>query len=648
MSANSPLQSPSVYDPDRSTDPPLAPLAQVADLLGAVSDACLILDGAGRIVYANERAATLAQCPREHLLEQSAWAVLPASVVEPLRCAHERVTDRGGVVAESIRLESGSVFDARVTALGSLVAMVLIEDGAQDQAVVFDNIHDAVLIMDENTRIVDWNPAAEQIFGYSRAEALGRSPEFFHDPALEGRLEQEIVDVLRRDGRWSGQVPYRRKDGVDGVADVLIVEHRDASGALRGYIGVNRDATDRVRSEVAARASEDQLRHAQKMEAVGRLAGGVAHDFNNILTVITSYAEILRGEFAEGDPRRRDVDEVLKATTRAVGLTRQLLTVGRRQRIKPSLVDPAAVVTDLAAVLRQIAGQRVEIALQASSNEWLVRVDQAQFEQVIVNLASNAREAMHAGGVLGIHVARAIITDGDLERRALRAAHEGEESMSPERPGEYVVLSVSDTGAGMSRETRRRIFEPFFTTKAVGRGAGLGLATVYAVATHAGGHVRVRSAPGEGTTIEVYLPRALPDRASGERVSRAVSVVVEGGTETILIVEDEMSVRLSVRRILERVGYQVLEARHGTDALKLWRERRAEIALVLSDVIMPEMGGLELATALRREDPTVRILFMSGYTGTTEDGHPIATATPLLQKPFDGSELLQAVREQLD
>jgi two-component system, cell cycle sensor histidine kinase and response regulator CckA len=645
-------QSPSAGSPSFTPSSDLG--AELIPLLDAISDACMLLDAGGRVRFANARVAQVLGVEIDEVVDADAWELLTDEMREPLRRAHARVLESGVPALERVRTWSGRRLYARLAPLAGDVVVLFVNPAQRDHALVFDNIHDGVLVMDPDSRIVDWNPAAERIYGYSRAEALGRTPAFFHHPSVGDRLEKEIREALLDTGRWAGALPFRTKLGRDGVADVIVVEQRDEAGALLGFVGVNRDATERVRAESALRASEEQLRQAQKMEAVGRLAGGVAHDFNNILTVVTSYAELLRATLAEDDARRRDVDEVLKATSRAVTLTRQLLAFGRRQRVRPTLLDPSGVVSDMSTMLRQLVGERVELALTVPIGHGWVRCDQGQLEQVVMNLAVNARDAMPDGGVLAVEVAPETLTAEDIVRRTTSPTDGGEEAVSPEAPGDYVVVRVSDTGAGMSPEVRRRIFEPFFTTKGTGRGTGLGLATVYAIVTQSGGHLRVRSAPGEGTTIEAYLPRAVPQEGELEREGKTSSgdESVRGGTETILVVEDESAVRLSVRRILERAGYAVLEARHGGDALRLWRERKGEVALVLSDVMMPEMGGLELAAALRAEAAKVRILFMSGYTGAadpTDPASPLASvAGPLLQKPFESAQLLREVRRQLD
>ena len=638
MTTNRPLDRRASFD---DSDPMRQVPSGLTTLVSGLAEGCLVLDDAGRIVLANARAARLLGREADSLVGKSAWTTLPSSVADPIRAALQ--SGDPDALVHPVRLAMRRGVEAKLVALDTGVAVLLVEVGARDHTVVFDEIRDAVVLMDDTSRILDWNAGAARLFGFARAEVLGRTPELFHHAVPQSAMRAG----LRRHGRWFGELGFRRRDGSEGVADAALVERRDDTGVLTGYVGVYRDATDRVRQERDQHASEDQLRHAQKMEAVGRLAGGVAHDFNNILTVITSYAELLRADHPEGDPRRRDADEILKATARAAALTRQLLAFGRRRRAAPAALNPAAVVEEMSPMLRQLAGERVEVVVEAPHDVGFVCLDQAQLEQIVMNLAVNARDAMPRGGVLCVELAAETLSEEAVATRARHAAEE-DEAVTPERPGEFVIVRVADTGEGMPPEIRRRIFEPFFTTKGVGRGTGLGLATVYAAVMQAGGHLRVRSALGHGTTIEAWLPRAAAPFEQPARPDAIDQLRAGGGSETILVVEDETAVRLSVHRILERAGYQVLEARHGRDALRVWRERRGEIALVLSDVIMPEMGGLDLAAMLRAEDPSVRLLFMSGYTGTDEDETPLPASIPLLHKPFEGAELLRVVREMLD
>ena len=425
----------------------------------------------------------------------------------------------------------------------------------------------------------------------------------------------------------------------DGAIRTLVVEQvrlRTPDGTTEGFIGVIDDVTER-------RALEDQLRRSQKLEAVGQLAGGVAHDFNNLLTVIGNYGQFLKQELAPGTRGRADLEELLNATRRATSLTRQLLTFGRKQIAAPKLLAPNDVIRGVEEMVRQLIGEHIALVVDLEPRAGRVLADPSQLEQILVNLAVNARDAMPSGGQLTIETSTMRLGPSDL----LSPAPSGAVPAIRGSAGEHVVVRVTDTGLGMDEETQRRVFEPFFTTKPQGRGTGLGLATIYGIVAQAGGRLCLRSAPGRGTTIEVYLPRqaADPPEHVAPEAPNVSSLLT--GSETILVAEDEAAVRESVRRILERAGYSVIEARHGADALLLWRERRDEIALVLTDLVMPEMRGGELAECVRASDPDAKIIYMSGYASEAARS-TVSPNDTLITKPFDADTLLRAVRDALD
>ncbi|MCL4234834.1 MAG: response regulator, partial [Deltaproteobacteria bacterium] len=428
-------------------------------------------------------------------------------------------------------------------------------------------------------------------------------------PTLEGRA-------------CSGEFRVLHADGSERVmrASVRPILER---GKVVGVTGFGIDVTEQ-------RRTEEQLRAAMKMEAVGRLAGGVAHDFNNVLTVIKSYTEMAISDLREDHPIQPDLKEVHAAAERAAALTRQLLAFSRKQVLEIVVVDLNALVTDMRRMLSRLIGEDIAIDLRPAHDLWPVKADAGQLEQVVMNLAVNARDAMPRGGRLVI------------ETRNVQSA--GDDGLPP---GEWVMLGVTDNGVGMSPDVAARVFEPFFTTKATGKGTGLGLATVYGIVTQSDGHITVESAPGQGTTFRVLLPRthdALPAREW-----RDVPLVSVRGHETLLLVEDEEPVRRLVGRILTNAGYRVIEAANGDDALRMSERMRCEIPLVVSDVVMPGVHGLELEERLRALCPNVRILFMSGYD---QDEVAVRVSerprTEFLQKPFQKRELLEKVRRILD
>jgi nitrogen-specific signal transduction histidine kinase/ActR/RegA family two-component response regulator len=393
-------------------------------------------------------------------------------------------------------------------------------------------------------------------------------------------------------------------------------------------IGVSLDVT--ARHEL-----EDRLRQAQKMEAVGRLAGGVAHDFNNLLQVIQGHARFALEALPEPGDLREDLEAVYAASERAARLTRQLLAFSRKQILQPRELDLNAVVRGVMPMLGRLIGEDIAVVTHLAPRLGAVTADPAQLEQVLVNLAVNARDAMPEGGTLGIETADVALDAAACERRD-----------GPVAPGAYVRLAVRDTGAGMDEATRARAFEPFFTTKAPGKGTGLGLATVYGIVRQSGGCVTVSSAPGAGTTVVVELPRT----SAPEPARPAADAPAPGrGTGTVLLVEDDATVRQFVRRVLEWQGYAVLEAAHGPDALRVAAEHGGRIDLVLTDVVMPGMSGRALAEALTASRPGLRVLFMSGYTDDEILRRGLGTTgVALLEKPFTAEALRDAVRRELD
>ena len=392
--------------------------------------------------------------------------------------------------------------------------------------------------------------------------------------------------------------------------------------------------TNMQKSQQEHKTLEERLRQAHKMEAVGRLAGGVAHDFNNLLTIIRGHSDLLLDRGSLEDSQRHSLDQIQKAAGKAVSMTRQLLAFSRMQVLQPVVLDLNAVVTDLGKMLPRLIGEDIEYAFVPDPKLAPVKADPGQIEQVLMNLVVNSRDAMPSGGTITVRTKNALIDTMEAQRRA------------PMAPGEYVLLSVSDTGSGMNAETKAHIFEPFFTTKEVGKGTGLGLATVYGVVKQSGGFVWVESAPGEGSTFEIYLPCAAGNTARLEAEEKPTAIA--RGHETILVVEDEVDVRELACEFLRVTGYSVLQARNGVEALDIIRRHSSKIDLILSDVVMPKMGGTELASRLRSTRSNAKLLLMSGYSeyvAQTQGEDPAQTL--MLPKPFSRSSLIEKVREAL-
>ena len=474
------------------------------------------------------------------------------------------------------------------------------------------------------------NPALARMYGYELPEELMASVkdigrQIYVDPSRREEFkrlmeEQNIVQGF--------EYQVYRKDGSKIWLSENVRAVRDSSGAILYYEGMVEDITER-------KQLEDQLRRAQKMEAIGQLAGGVAHDFNNLLMVIQGYSEAILARLDPAEPLRKNAEEIQKATERAASLTRQLLAFSRMQVLRPQVLDLNAVVTELGKMLPRLIREDIELRIVPGAFLGRVKADQSQIEQVILNLAVNARDAMPRGGKLTIETTSVELSD------EYARGHTGV------RPGKYAMLAVSDTGVGMDSETQAHIFEPFFTTKELGKGTGLGLATVYGVVKQSSGWIWVYSEVGKGTTFKIYLPQ-VDEQLQAPEPSKTRSQA-PGGTETILVVEDQDSIRELTREFLKDSGYTILEARNGTEALQLAERYEGTIDLLVTDVVMPNMGGRELAHRLSVVRPLIKVLYMSGYAENSAAESGILDHTSVwLQKPFSLNTLLHKVREGLD
>ena len=495
-------------------------------------------------------------------------------------------------------------------------AAAQLEESEQRYRSLFDQHPDAVFSLGPNAEFLSANTMCGVISGFAPGELIGSSfAPLIVPESLEFVLERFRAAVGGIPQSYQAAIVNKRGYRVDiDVANIPIL----VGGKVVGVFGVAKDLT-------ARNTLEAQLRQSQKMETVGQLAGGVAHDFNNILASISGFAELLRDDLEVGDPRRADAEEIVKGTRRGAELTKQLLAFSRKQVLQPVTVDLNLVVEETAAMLRPLLGAALHLVTLPAATQAPVFADRTQLEQVLVNLALNARDAMPGGGTLTIEVG----------------------IVPPEgtSPGQ-VTLEVSDTGAGMAPEVASRAFEPFFTTKPVGQGTGLGLATVHGIVQQSGGTVELRTAPGAGTTFAVSLPLAEPVLAIDEPVADAAPAAVAG---TVLLVEDEEAVRSIAQRILERAGYQVLTARHGADALRALADAPTKVDVLLSDVAMPEMGGVELAALVAAQSPGIGVVLMSGYAnaavGAIGKGEAVHR---FLAKPFTAPALLGALREAMD
>jgi PAS domain S-box-containing protein len=534
--------------------------------------------------------------------------------------------------------------EADLTALGELAATAVAEielrEGFGDRkhslaerlrlAAIIEATPDLALVADPEGEIAYLNRGGRKILGIPEGSDLtwARISSFFPAWAYD-LLAREWIPKAIRDGAWSGELTLLARDGREVPVSLVIIAHRGEEGAVTCLSMLARDLTAHKRLEA-------QIRQSLKLDAVGRLAGGVAHDFNNLLTAIRGHTELLLEDLAPADPLRADLEEIRRSAERAALLTRQLLAFSRKQVLQPRLLDLRQSLPTMAGVLRRRLGEANDLLIEFAPDLGRVKVDPDQLEAVLSSLVHNARDAMPAGGVVRITASNATLDDGFSRRFPYRV-----------QPGPYVLLTVQDEGIGMDEVTQERIFEPFFTTKEPGKGTGLGLSTVYGIVKQSGGYIWADSAVGRGATMQIYLPRV----EEGEVVPPA-ALGAEGGeartAETILLVEDEDAVRSLARRILERRGYTVLEARHGMEALQVAESFTSTIHLLLTDLTMPEMNGRVLAERLAVLRPGMRVLFMSGYTeddifrrGALEAG------AAFLEKPFTPKSLSDKVRDTL-
>jgi two-component system, cell cycle sensor histidine kinase and response regulator CckA len=493
---------------------------------------------------------------------------------------------------------------------------------------ISENAADMIAVVAPDGRRLYNSPACARILGFSNEELENTS--FFEQVHPDDRQLAEQAAKEATSGSEGRTVQYRmrHKDGSWHVIESGASAILDAQNQVEKLVIVNRDVSER-------RQLEEKFRQAQKMEAVGRLSGGVAHDFNNLLGVIIGYAEFLQESLDPENTLRSSVDEILKAGKRAASLTRQLLAFSRQQVLDPKVLDLNGVVSDMEKMLRRLIGEDIELSTVLGPDLGRLKADQGQLEQVVMNLVVNARDAMPQGGKLLIDTQNMVMDEAFIRRYPY-----------PVQAGPYVCLTVTDSGIGMDAETKARAFEPFFTTKEKGKGTGLGLSTVYGVVKQSGGYIDIYSAPGAGTTFKIYLPRV--DEAIKAEAPAGIATSFTGN-ETILLAEDETSLRTLTRNTLELCGYKVLEAKDGVEALQVSDAYKGSIDLLLTDMVMPVMGGRALAQELVRRRPDVRLAYMSGYTGQAVGSQgPVDPGSVFLLKPFTRELLTRKIREALD
>ena len=565
---------------------------------------------------------------------ESAFAPISAEVAAFVATEEERYSQR---IAAAQRMDKLFIATVLFAVLVILAALFLFRRRLLAQAhelqvgearfrAVVESLHDVVFTLGHEKRftgmfggtVAGGNAHFEQYIGKTAVEILGPEVGRIHSEAADRALRGEALSY-----DWSIETPDGRRN-----YNVAIAPLRDGTGTIGGVVGINRETTEQIAREKALFDAREQLRQAQRLEALGQLAGGVAHDFNNLLTVIMTYAAILQEEAEPGSDQAKSIDEIRLATERAAALTRQLLAFGRRQMLQPRAIDLNATVRDVERMLRRLLPPDIVFETNLAPDLGLVMADPGQLEQVLINLAINARDAMPEGGRLTITTANV-----DGAQNQMRGPH--------------VLVTVTDTGTGMKPETKAKVFEPFFTTKGVGKGTGLGLATVHGIIEQSGGRVTLDSELGFGTTFYIRLPRhAGAEDASATTAATAPSRA--GGSETVLLVDDNEELRRVVKRMLSRAGYQVVEAGSGAAALS-YLDRGGRVDLVLSDVMMPEMNGRSVLEAVRQRHRDVRVLLMSGYNyDAAVRGMAQRGDVAFIEKPFTAEKLLQKLREVLE
>ena len=478
----------------------------------------------------------------------------------------------------------------------------------------------------QNRRLRMVNPGFQKITGYSEKELVGQDCLYLATDEFKDKIRQHAVQMLKGKTSTPYEYQFLTKGGeIKWAMESVVTTIYNGRKASIGYF---MDITERKRLE-------NQLTQAQRMEAVGILAGGIAHDFNNLLTAIMGYGELMKMDLEKNDPHHHYTEEILKTATRGSSLTHQLLAFSRKQILQPSVLSINSLVNNMEKLLRRLIGEDIELVTIIDPELGAIRADKGQIEQIIMNLAVNARDAMPQGGKLTIETAD-VFLDETYGRTHLDVA-----------PGPYVMLAVSDNGEGMDADTQSHIFEPFFTTKTMGQGTGLGLATVYGIVKQSGGHIWVYSEPGQGTTFKIYLPRV--EEALSDTEAKGITVTKLKGRETILVVEDDDTLREVIARGLKKFGYGVLTAGNGGEALMVVEKRKGPIHLLLTDVVLPQMGGRELAERLVALRPDLKVLYMSGYTENAIVHHGILNDdVSFLQKPFKVNRMIVKIREALD
>lgn len=620
----------------------------------SITDMVSLLDFEGRILRCNMAMKNFVGRSFNEIINHSYWEIILGSSTSIENCPFTRMK-------ETLRRETSEIFingrwfnisidpimdeSNHLTGAVNIISDITEHKQAEEAMrrseekyrTILHNIEEGYYEVDLEGNFIFGNDPEARTLGYSREELIGMNYRNYTDLETSKKVYEVFNQVFTAGNSVKAFCfDVIRRDGTKRFIEVSVSLIKDSEGKPTGFRGIARDITERKQAEAKRMALQEQLQQSQKMEAIGQLAGGVAHDFNNLLTIITGYSDLILGQIDEKDPLRSDIEEIKRSAERAESLTRQLLAFSRKQILQPKILNLNTVVSGMEKMLRRMIGEDIELITQLRQDLWEIKTDPGQIEQVILNLAVNARDAMPKGGKLTIETSNIEVDKEDVHSHADTI------------PGQYVMLSLSDTGIGMTREVREKIFEPFFTTKEKGKGTGLGLSTVYGIVKQSGGNILVYSELGKGTTFKIYLPRAEEEEKFIEReviLPRSLQ-----GSETILIVEDEEKVRGVIHSILRKNGYSIIEASNAEEAFRLAQQgSNHPIHLLLADVVMPGINGKELADRLRLQCPEMKVIFMSGYTDRTIIEEDILKkGIPYIQKPFTSNGLANKVREVLD